>query len=104
AVRRRINAATAPGCLFCPAPGSQAMKLGLEIAGLLAGGGRSALDEGGLEPRRSPAFARAGFCASGWTAACRGPSAHGEAFLAAVSSRRRVGRPAGGQLAMTGPP
>ena len=30
------------------------MKLGLEIAGLLAGGGRSALDEGGLEPRRSP--------------------------------------------------
>ena len=25
--------------LFCPAPGAQAMKLGLEIAGLLAGGG-----------------------------------------------------------------
>lgn len=30
------------------------MKLGLEIAGLLAGGGRGALDEGGLEPRHSP--------------------------------------------------
>src|SRR5712672_1164373 len=29
------------------------MKLGLEIAGLLAGGGPGALDEGGLEPRRS---------------------------------------------------
>jgi hypothetical protein len=32
------------------------MKLGLEIAGLRAGGGPGALDEGGLEPRRSPRF------------------------------------------------
>jgi len=40
--------------LFCPAPGSAAMKLGLEIAGFLAGGGPGALDQGGLEPRRSP--------------------------------------------------
>jgi hypothetical protein len=29
------------------------MKLGLEVAGFLAGGGPGALDEGGLEPRRS---------------------------------------------------
>ena len=63
--RRQDRSGDGPNRLFCPAPGSEAMKLGLEIAGLLAGGGPGALDEGGLEPRRSPVFARAGFCASG---------------------------------------
>src|ERR1700730_17399770 len=37
--------------LFGAAAGAQAVELGLEIAGLLAGGGRGALHEGGLEPR-----------------------------------------------------
>src|SRR5215472_2803767 len=39
--------------LFCPAAGAQAMKLGLEVALLLAGASPSTLDEGGLEPRDS---------------------------------------------------
>src|SRR6202040_4223458 len=37
--------------LFGAAAGAQAVELGLEIAGLLPGGGRGALHEGGLEPR-----------------------------------------------------
>jgi hypothetical protein len=37
--------------LFGATAGAQAVKLRLEIAGLLAGGGPNALDQGGLEPR-----------------------------------------------------
>ena len=57
--------------LFGAAAGAQAMELSLEVTGLFAGGGRGALDKGGFEPGCAPAFARAGFCASGWSAACR---------------------------------
>ena len=57
--------------LFGAAAGAQAMELSLEVTGLFAGGGRGALDKGGFEPGCAPAFARAGFCASGWSAAYR---------------------------------
>ena len=38
------------------AAGAQAMELRLEVTGLLAGGGRSALDQVGLEPGGAPRF------------------------------------------------
>ena len=38
------------------AAGAQAMELRLEVTGLFAGGGRSALDKGGFEPGGTPRF------------------------------------------------
>ena len=42
--------------LFGAAVGAQAVELRLEVTGLLAGGGRSALDQVGLEPGGAPRF------------------------------------------------
>src|SRR5215469_15416909 len=54
----RIEAASAPIAFLAPRRAPQPMKLCLEIAGFLAGRGRGALNEGGLEP--SGAFAHPG--------------------------------------------